>query len=150
MCQECYASNSRITPLLNPLECLQNHTQYICGTCGRFICIERDPQRGLQRWNFPFKSLEIAKLYLRAADYTIKKACGIYEVKSSKGRTSYKIFATLQDLETYLKKNSDKFCESMVPAFSAGEYTEYPNTEVRKVTAEEIEMYMSERMGGAL
>ena len=55
MCKECYVEENRITPLLNPLECLKNHTQYICGTCGRCICIERDANRGLQRWNFPFK-----------------------------------------------------------------------------------------------
>ena len=52
MCEECYSDENRITPLLNPLDCLENHTQYICGTCGRCICIEHDPNRGLQRWNF--------------------------------------------------------------------------------------------------
>ena len=67
MCEECYVNESRITPLLNPIECLEHHTQYICGICGRCICIEHDPKRGLQRWYFPFKSLEIAKLYLRTA-----------------------------------------------------------------------------------
>ena len=111
MCEECYADNNRITPLLKPLECLKKHTQYICGSCGRCICIEHDSKRGLQRWNFPFKSLEIAKLYLRTADYTMKKPCGIYEIKSSNGRVSYKIFA---------------------------------DTEVRKLTSEEIENYMAE------
>ena len=69
---ECYTEEKRITPLLNPLDCLKNHTQYIYGTCGRCICIEHDPKRRLQRWNFPFKSLEIAKLYLRTADYSVK------------------------------------------------------------------------------
>ena len=72
MCKECYADNNRITPLLEPFDCLKNHTQYICGSCGRCICISKDPKRGLQRWNFPFKSLEIAELYLRTADYTMK------------------------------------------------------------------------------
>lgn len=85
MCPECYANENRITPLLNPLECLENHTQYICGTCGRCICIERDKKRGLQRWNFPFKALEIAKLYLRIADNTMKKSCEIYEIENSIG-----------------------------------------------------------------
>ena len=74
MCKECYVDKNRITPLLNPLECLEKHTQYICGSCGRCICIEHDPNRGLQRWNFPFKSLEMAKLYLRTADYSMKKS----------------------------------------------------------------------------
>lgn len=75
MCLECYTDQNRATPLLKPIDCLKNHTQYICGTCGRCICIECDPNRGLQRWNFPFKSLETAKLYLRTADYTMKKTC---------------------------------------------------------------------------
>lgn len=145
MCKECYVSENRITPLLNPMECLKNHTQYICGTCGRAICIERDPQRGLQRWNFPFKSLEIAKLYLRAADYTEKKICGIYEMKNDKGRVSYKIFAGDSELEAYLKKNKKNTCEKMAPVFSVSEYREYPNTEVRKLADGEIEKYMAER-----
>ena len=124
MCKECYVDNSRITPLLNPFDCLENHTQYICGTCGRCICIEHDQNRGLQRWNFPFKSLEIAKLYLRTADYTMKKSCGIYEIKS---------------------KNRDKICETMSPIFRVEEYNEYSNTQVRKLTFDEIQKYMSER-----
>lgn len=145
MCKECYADENRITPLLNPLDCLQNHTQYICGTCGRCICIEHDPHRGLQRWNFPFKSLEIAKLYLRTADYTMKKPCGIYEIKNSKDRISYKIFAGGEDLQAFLKKNKDKTCTAERPAFIAEEYQEFPNTQVRKLTSEEIEKYMSEK-----
>lgn len=44
MCEECYADENRITPLLNPLDCLEHHTQYICGTCGRCICIEHGPK----------------------------------------------------------------------------------------------------------
>ena len=28
MCEECYVNESRITPLLNPIECLEHHTQY--------------------------------------------------------------------------------------------------------------------------
>ena len=145
MCKECYVDQSRVTPLLNPLECLKNHTQYICGTCGRCICIEYDPNRGLQRWNFPFKSLEIAKLYLRTADYTEKKPCGIYELKSENGRISYKIFASNEDLKLYLKKNKGKTCEKMASVFSVEGYQEFSNTQERKLTAEEVETYMKER-----
>lgn len=145
MCIECYANETRITPLLNPLECLENHTQYICGTCGRCICIEHDPKRGLQRWNFPFKSLEIAKLYLRTADYSMKKPCGIYEIESENDRLSYKIFADSKDLQIYIKKNNGKMCKSMLPVFIVDEYREYENTKVRKLTPDEIEKYMSER-----
>lgn len=145
MCEECYTDKNRITPLLNPLDCLKNHTQYICGSCGRCICIEHDPNRGLQRWNFPFNSLEIAKLYLRTADYSVKRSCGIYEIKSENGRYSYKIFASEEDLQLYLKKNKRKTCNSMKPVFSAEEYREYPNTQMRKLTSDEIREYMSER-----
>ena len=28
MCEECYSDENRITPLLNPLDYLENHTQY--------------------------------------------------------------------------------------------------------------------------
>ena len=145
MCKECYVDDNRITPLLKPFDCLENHTQYICGTCGRCICIEHDQNRGLQRWNFPFKSLEIAKLYLRTADYTMKKSCGIYEIKSENGRLSYKIFADSEDLRAYLKKNKDKTWETMFPVFRVEEYKEYPNTQIRKLTFVEIQKYMSER-----
>ena len=145
MCKECYVEENRITPLLNPLECLKNHTQYICGTCGRCICIESDPNRHLQRWNFPFKSLEIAKLYLRTADYTMKKSCGIYELKDEKGKISYKIFANTEDLQLYLKKNKEKVCEKMLHIFIVKEYIEYADTKIRKLTSDEIQRYMSER-----
>lgn len=145
MYKECYVDQNRITPLLNPIECLKNHVQYICGTCGRCICIDHDPVRDLQRWNFPFKSLEIAKLYLRTADYTMKKSCGIYEIKSENGRFSYKIFEDGESLKTYLKRNKEKTCETMKPVFIVDEYREYENTEVRKLTPEEVEKYMSER-----
>ena len=145
MCKECYVDQSRVTPLLNPLECLNNHTQYICGTCGRCICIEYDPNRELQQWNFPFKSLEIAKLYLRTADYTEKKPCGIYELKSENGRISYKIFASNEDLKLYLKKNRGKTCEKMASVFSVEGYQEFPNTQVRRLTSGEVQKYMSER-----
>ena len=145
MCKECYSEETRITPLLNPLDCLQNHTQYICGTCGRCICIEHDPKRGLQRWNFPFKSAEIAKLYLQTADYTMKQSCGVYEIQNSKGRKSYKIFTGEDELQFYLKKNTDKVCKKMAPVFIMQEYKEYPKTQVRKLAEAEIKRYMSER-----
>ena len=145
MCVECYVDEDRKTPLLNPLDCLENHTQYICGTCGRCICIEHDPKRGLQRWNFPFKSLEIAKLYLRTADYSMKKPCGIYKIRSEYGSLSYKIFANSEDLRLYLKKSKGKMCESLKPVFIVEEYKEYANKQVRKLTSDEIQEYMLER-----
>lgn len=145
MCQECYSTASRITPLLNPLECLTIHTQYICGTCGRCICIEHDIKRRLQRWNFPFKTLEIAKLYLRTADYTMKKACGIYALHDAKGRLFYKIFVDEEELQWYLNKHRHKTCKEMKPVFVVAEYQEFANTQVRKLTADEAQQYLLER-----
>lgn len=104
-----------------------DHTQYICGRC---ICIEHDLKRGSQRWNFPFKSLEIAKLYLRTADYSIKKPCGIYEIKSETGRLSYKILADSETLQLYLKKNNGKIAK-LKSLFIVEEYKQYANTQIR-------------------
>ena len=145
MCIECYVNENRITPLFNPLDCLENHTQYICGTCERCVCNEHGSKRGLQRWNFPFKSLEIAKLYLRSADYSMKNPCGIYELKSENSRLSYKIFSDSEDLQLYLKKNKGKTCDNMKPVFIVEEYREYANTQIRKLTLDEIQKYMAER-----
>lgn len=144
-CPECYSAQSRMTPLLHPEACLKNHTQYICSTCGRCICIEHDEKRGLQRWNFPFKSLEIAKLYLRTADVTMKQACGIYEIISKNGRKSYKIFANDKDLEIYLSKNKDKSCTSRIPLYQKDGFQEYPDSQIRKLTAKEVKQYMDEK-----
>ena len=75
-CRECYAENNRATPLLNPADCLCHHRQYVCNTCGRCICADVD-EKGRFRALFPFKSLAIAILYLRAAEVVWQKACGI-------------------------------------------------------------------------
>lgn len=144
-CPECYSEDARITPLLQPLACLKQHTQYICGTCGRCICIEHDEKRGLQRWNFPFKSLESAKLYLRSADVSSKKPCGIYEIHSKTGRVSYKIFQDEKELEVYLLKHKDRSCVEMKPVFQMENYQEYPNTQIRKLNKQEIDAYMAEK-----
>ena len=144
-CPECYSEDSRITPLLNPEYCLKNHTQYICGTCGRCICIEKDEKRGLQRWNFPFKSLEIAKLYLRTAEVTERKCCGIYEILGKNGRKSYKIFSSDQQLEDYSAKNGDKTIITNKPVCQRGEFKEFPDTQIKMLTASEAEKYLSEK-----
>lgn len=53
-CAECYAVNCRATPVLGKRDCLENHEQYLCGTCGRCICSQKDEKRQLQRIDFPF------------------------------------------------------------------------------------------------
>ncbi len=74
-----------------------------------------------------------------------KRPCGIYEIESESGRLSYKIFADDGDLRLYLKRNKGKACHGMSPVFIVDEYREYAGTQVRKLTPDEIERYMSGR-----
>lgn len=145
ICKECYSPNPRVTPILKPKQCLENHTQYICSTCSRCICIEKDPKRNVYRWNFPFKTLEIAKLYLKTAEVSCKDTCGIYEIIGKNNRISYKIFHTEGDLKMYLLKNKDKLCKSNRPIYISEKYIESPNAEIRKLTKTEIEVYLTEQ-----
>lgn len=69
-------------------------------------------------------------MYLRTADYTMKTSCGIYEIKSDKGKISYKIFAKKEDLVLYIKNNKSKHCELMMSVFSMNKYKEFPYTQV--------------------
>ena len=147
-CPECYSNKKRATPLQNPRDCLENHLQYICGTCGRCICINKTGKNGLQRWNFPFQSAETAKLYLRTADATEKTNCGIYEITASHGRKSFKIFRDEFTLKEYLEKNRGKSCTAMRPVYKRPEYREFPHTEIRRLTAAEAEAYIKEQSAG--
>lgn len=72
-------------------------------------------------------------MYLGAADYTMKKLCGIYEIEDSKGRISYKIYAEDADLLLFWKKNKDKVCKHMLLVFFVGQYRDYSNTKVKKI-----------------
>ena len=144
-CKECYSDNPRITPLLKSENCLKNHTQYICSTCGRCICIDRDDKRDVYRWSFPFKTLEIAELYLRTAEVSCKDICGIYEIVGKNNRTSYKVFHTKEDLTNYLSKNKDKSCKDMKPVYISKQYIENPNAQIRKLNSKEIETYLKEQ-----
>lgn len=146
ICPECYSENDHITPLLKPRDCLQQHTQYICGSCGRCICIEHDQNRGLQRWNFPFTTLDAAKLYVRIAEYTLKKGCAIYEISNAKERVSYKIFGDEEALLLYLEKHKDRRCVTKKPAWGIANYREFEKTQIRKLTATEIDTYLAKRI----
>lgn len=145
VCEECYSNESRVTPLLKPEQCLREHTQYVCSSCGRCICIEKDPKRGLRRWNFPFKSVEIAKLYLRAAEVSVHGKCGVYEIKSKNERVQYKIFEGNNELESYLKKHTEKLCEQMAPVYETQSYKDFSEDQIRKLTIQEIEIYLREK-----
>ena len=91
MCMECYVDENRITPLLNPLDCLENHTQYICGTWEGAIALNMTPNVDYPFGIVPFKSLEIL-LYLRTVDYSTKSFV-VYELKMKMAVLSDKIFA---------------------------------------------------------
>lgn len=139
-CPECYSPNKSELPLVGELLCLQEHEQYICGTCGRCICIDEHPARHIRRWNFPFRTLDLAILYLRTADYIMKTNCKIYEITSKSGRISWKIFASAEEAAAFAVKNKDKKV-SKKAVYKRKEYKEFPNTQVRKLTGEEIKMY---------
>ena len=123
-CPECYAIDSRITPLLTPKECLLHHRQYICSTCGRCICADVD-DKGKFRALFPFKTLAIATLYLRAAEVIWEQACGIYEIEDNRGRKQYKIFPSLSELKSYLQKNKQKRSLLSKPLLVTPQYKTY-------------------------
>lgn len=144
-CLECYSENSRITPLLEPKNCLEKHTQYTCSVCGRCICIDHDEKRDVYRWSFPFKALEIAKLYLKTAEIACKDICGIYEITNVKGRKSYKIFHTINDLNAYLKKNPDKSCTSMNPVYISEKYNPVDEKQIRRLSSDEVHQYLVEQ-----
>lgn len=50
-----------------------------------------------------------------------------------------------EDLQLYLKKNKGKKCENMNPIFIIDQYREYADTQIIKLTSDEIQKYMSER-----
>ncbi|MBO0450852.1 hypothetical protein [Candidatus Enterococcus murrayae] len=143
VCIECYAVSDRATPLLGKRECLENHDQYICGTCGRCICIQKDSNRQLRRIDFPFKSLEIAQLYLRAADYLYHMPCGIYEIISESNRKSYKIFLNDDDFTEYLANNKKKYAKKHYALYRQVHFEEFSKTEVRKLSHQEVQAYLS-------
>ncbi|RDB62232.1 hypothetical protein C1878_07810 [Gordonibacter sp. 28C] len=144
-CPECYSDRPRITPLLNPRACLERHEQYVCGTCGRCICIAKDPVRGLQRWQFPFKSAPIALLYLRAAEASTRRSCGVYGLRSESGRASFKIFPGRDALEAYLARNPGKACIGRVANAAREGYRAFPDAQVRMLAADEVERYLAEQ-----
>ncbi len=57
----------------------------------------------------------------------------------------FEVSTNSEDLLLYLKKNKGKTCKDMKPIFMIEEYREYANTQIRKLTSDEIQKYMSER-----
>ena len=143
-CPECYSSDPRVTPILDPESCLMTHEQYVCSTCGRYICAEADSQNKY-RIKYPYKSLEIAKLYLRAAEAVYKGPCEIFEIEYSNGRTLYKIFHNKNDMQAYLKENSMQSCPSGESLFKTPSYSPYEKSQVKKLNTGEIAKYLEEK-----
>lgn len=76
----------------------------------------------------------------------MKRPCGIYELKNSHGRVFYKIFVGIEELMLYLKKHKDKVCEKKNPVCVSDEYRVYLNSEMRRLTAEEADRYLADRL----
>ncbi len=146
VCPECYSDDARVTPILDPESCLMTHTQYVCSTCGRCICAEADSQNKY-RIKYPFKSLPIAKLYLRAAEAIYEGPCEIYDIEYSNGRTLYKIFHTREDMLSYLKKNTMQSCPSGEALFRTPAYKPHDKSQVRRLSTDEIAVYLEEKRG---
>ena len=101
-------------------------------------------QRGRFRAKFPFKSLDVAILYLRAAEVVWQKPCEIYEIENDKGRKEYKIFPSELELNDYLHNNKHKRCTSAQPLFVSPRYTACTSLQLRMLTKGEIEKYLKE------
>ncbi|GCF93198.1 hypothetical protein NRIC_10890 [Enterococcus florum] len=56
-CPECYSEQKRTPPLWKAEDCLVNHQQYICGACGRCICIQADEKAACTAGDFRFEQL---------------------------------------------------------------------------------------------
>ena len=143
-CKECYADNNRATPLHNPEDCLRHHRQYVCNSCGRCICADIDA-KGRFRAKFPFKSLDVAILYLRAAEVVWQKPCEIYEIENDKGRKNTRYSPSELELNHYLHNNKHKRCTSTQPLFVSPKYTASTSQQLRMLTKGEIEKYLKER-----
>lgn len=123
-----------------------SHEQYVCSSCGRCICAEADSQNKY-RIKYPFKSLEIAQLYLRAAEAIYQGPCEIYEIEYSNGRALYKIFNNKEDMLAYLKKNPMQSCPSEEPLYRTSSYNPHEKSQVRMLKTDEIAKYLEEKNG---
>lgn len=99
----------------------------------------------MYRWSFPFKNIEIARLYLKTAEIVCKDICGIYEIVNNKGRKLYKIFPTRKELNDYLKKNSEKLCTSMNPLYISEKYSPINEKQIRRLSSDEVYRYLEEQ-----
>lgn len=152
-CKECYSENPRITPLNGAKKCLENHKQYVCSKCGRIVCIDLciNLNGGRKaRCFFPFSTKEMAILYLKCAEIITDAPCGIYEVIYKRGDKRYKIFETENDLDKFLDNNRDIKCENKTPVYESKKFSKISPDQIRYLTKDEIETYLSERKNWGL
>ncbi len=143
-CPECYSDDPRVTPILDPEKCLKTHRQYICSTCGRCICAEVDVNNKF-RARFPFKTLEIAKLYVRAAEAIYGGPCEIYEIEYKNGRIFYRIFENRKSFKEHMSRNTDQSCKSMTPLYRSRAFKAPSLNQMRKLSSKEIAGYLEEK-----
>jgi hypothetical protein len=145
-CPECYSPNSRATPLHGAVDCLTHHTQYICSTCGRMICIETGiAGKRRARSLMPFKSLTEAILYLRVAEILLNNRCAIYEFIDRRGTARYRIMENDQAFEDYLRKNPQSRCKQKKPIYCSTASRPVKPGQIRRLTYTEVVQYLSEK-----
>jgi hypothetical protein len=144
ICSECYSDNPRITPLNGAKKCLENHRQYICSTCGRIVCIDLGGERKA-RCFFPFKTKEMAILYLKCAEIITNFCCGIYELVYKRGDKRYKIFKTEDELNKFIEKHTNMKCENKKPIYKNKKFTPVSENQIKYLTKDEVEKYITER-----
>lgn len=143
-CKECYSDNPRITPLKGAEECLRKHLQYICSTCGRVICIGLKGAKKA-RCLMPFGSLELAKLYIKAAEIMNDDVCGIYELIYRRGEKRYRVFTSTDELKKQLKSNKNIRCEKFEPVYISKRHVPVSDNQIRYLTNHEVQKYLDER-----
>lgn len=142
ICPECYADNPRATPLRGAEACLSDHRQYVCATCGRMICADvRGDRRA--RCFMPFGSIDDARLYLRSAEAISGGPCAIWEFIYPNGDHRFRIFATGGERDAFLSSNRKVCAFSDTPVVKAGEYRAPSAGQLRYVTKEEADKYLS-------
>ncbi|GCF93199.1 hypothetical protein NRIC_10900 [Enterococcus florum] len=75
---------------------------------------------------------------------TRQRNCGIYEVISSTGRKSYKIFDSQQAFESYLSKQN-RTAARVQPVYQQAQFKNFPATQIRKLSTEEQRTYLQEQ-----
>lgn len=145
-CKECYSQYARITPLYKPEECLGQHRQYICSTCGRAICTEKGTFR-TPRCFMLFKSQEMAMLYVRAAEILANGTCGVHQIASPiSGLINYKIFPT-RDMQEALRIYGSYDSKGGInpnPCFLSPKFVPPAVRQIRRLNEAEIRTYLAE------